>query len=119
VSDLPPSRAIRHNSSRAPLDWLIGPYPQEQQTYADRSPINHIDRLSVPMIFFKGAEDKVAPPNQTEPMVAALKTRGVPVGYFLFDGEQHGFRKAENIRRALDAELYFYATLVLRTGLHF
>ena len=73
----------------------------------------------MPVIFFQGAEDKVVPPNQTEPMVAALKGRGVPVGYFLFDGEQHGFRKAENIRRALDAELYFYATLVLRTGLHF
>jgi dipeptidyl aminopeptidase/acylaminoacyl peptidase len=119
VSDLPAlARDTAQFESRY-LDWLIGPYPQEQQTYADRSPINHIDRLSVPMIFFKGAEDKVAPPNQTEPMVAALKTRGVPVGYFLFDGEQHGFRKAENIRRALDAELYFYATLVLRTGLHF
>jgi dipeptidyl aminopeptidase/acylaminoacyl peptidase len=45
-------------------------------------------------------------------MVAALKKRGVAVGYFLFDGEQHGFRKAENIRRALDAELYFYAMLL-------
>ncbi|HKN29354.1 MAG TPA: prolyl oligopeptidase family serine peptidase [Roseiarcus sp.] len=60
-----------------------------------------------------------SPPNQTERMVAALKERGVPVGYFLFDGEQHGFRKAENIKRALDAELYFYAMLILRSGLRF
>jgi dipeptidyl aminopeptidase/acylaminoacyl peptidase len=52
-------------------------------------------------------------------MVAALKKRGVPVGYFLFDGEQHGFRRAENIKRALDAELYFYAILLLRSGLRF
>jgi dipeptidyl aminopeptidase/acylaminoacyl peptidase len=52
-------------------------------------------------------------------MVAGLKSRAIPVGYFLFDGEQHGFRKAENIKRALDAELYFYAALVLRSGLHF
>ena len=73
----------------------------------------------MPVIFFQGAEAKVVPPNQTELMVAALKSRGVPVGYFLFEGEQHGFRKGENVRRALDAELYFYATLVLRTGLHF
>jgi len=64
-------------------------------------------------------EDRVVPPNQTELMVAALKARGVPVGYFLFDGEQHGFRRAENIRRALDAELYFYAMLILRSGLRF
>ena len=77
------------------------------------------DRLSAPVIFFQGAEDRVVPPNQTELMVAALKERGVPVGYFLFDGEQHGFRKAENIRRALDGELYFYAMLILRSGLRF
>ena len=116
---MPPLRAIRTNSS--PATWIgsSDPYPQEQETYADRSPINHIDRLSVPVIFFQGAEDKVVPPNQTELMVDALKSRGVPVGYFLFDGEQHGFRKGKNIRRALDAELYFYAALVVRTGLHF
>ena len=71
------------------------------------------------MIFFPGAEDRVVPPNQTELMVAARKKREVPVGYLLFDGEQHGFRRAENIRRALDAELYFYATLILRSGLRF
>ena len=101
------------------LDWLVGPYPQEHQAYADRSPISHIDRLSVPVIFFQGAEDKIVPPNQTELMVAGLKERGIPFGYFLFDGEQHGFRKAENIKRSLDAELYFYAALLLRSGLHF
>ena len=102
------------------LDWLIGPYPQDQKVYAERSPINHVDRLSAPVMFFqKGADDRVVPPNQTELMVGALKARGVPVGYFLFDGEQHGFRKAENIRRALDAELYFYAMLILRSGLRF
>jgi dipeptidyl aminopeptidase/acylaminoacyl peptidase len=72
-----------------------------------------------PVIFFQGADDRVVPPNQTELMVAALKERGVPVGYLLFDGEQHGFRKAENIKRALDAELYFYAMLILRSGLRF
>jgi dipeptidyl aminopeptidase/acylaminoacyl peptidase len=119
VSDLAALARDTHKFESRYLDWLIGPYPQEQETYADRSPINHIDRLSVPVIFFQGAEDKVVPPNQTELMVAALKSRGVPVGYFLFEGEQHGFRNGENIRRALDAELYFYAMLVLRTGLHF
>ena len=65
---------------------------------------------------FQGAEDRVVPPNQTELMVAALKKRDVPAGYFLFDGEQHGF---QNIKRALDAELYFYAMPILRSGLRF
>ena len=114
-----PSRATRHKFESRYLDWLIGPYPRDRQTYAERSPINHVDRLSAPVIFFQGAEDRVVPPNQTELMVAALKKRGVPVGYLLFDGEQHGFRKAENIKRALDAELYFYAMLILRSGLRF
>jgi dipeptidyl aminopeptidase/acylaminoacyl peptidase len=61
----------------------------------------------------------VVPPNQTEAMVAALRRRGIPVGYLLFDGEQHGFRRADNIKRALDAELYFYAALIFRTRLGF
>jgi dipeptidyl aminopeptidase/acylaminoacyl peptidase len=71
------------------------------------------------VIFFQGAHDKVVPPSQTELMVAALANQGIPVGYFLFAGEQHGFRRAENVRCALDAELYFYAMLVLRFGLRF
>jgi dipeptidyl aminopeptidase/acylaminoacyl peptidase len=119
VSDLEALARDTHKFESRYLDWLIGPYPQDQEIYAERSPINHVDRLSAPVIFFQGAEDRVVPPNQTELMVAALKARGVPVGYFLFDVEEHGFRKAENIRRALDAELYFYAMLILRTGLHF
>jgi dipeptidyl aminopeptidase/acylaminoacyl peptidase len=119
VSDLEALARDTHKFESRYLDWLIGPYPQDQKIYAERSPINHVDRLSAPVIFFQGANDRVVPPNQTELMVGALKARGVPVGYFLFDGEQHGFRKAENIRRALDAELYFYATLILRSGLHF
>jgi dipeptidyl aminopeptidase/acylaminoacyl peptidase len=71
------------------------------------------------MIFFQGDEDMVVPPNQTEMMVEALRKKGLPVGYLLFSGEQHGFRKAENIKRALDAELYFYAVNVFRVGLTF
>ena len=119
VSDLEALARDTHKFESRYLDWLIGPYPQDRATYAERSPINHVDRLSAPVIFFQGAEDHVVPPSQTELMVAALKKRGVPVGYFLFDGEQHGFRKAENIRRALDAELYFYAMLTLHSGLRF
>ena len=119
VSDLEALARDTHKFESRYLDWLIGPYPRDRETYADRSPINHADRLSAPVIFFQGSADRVVPPNQTELMVAALKERGVPVGYLLFEGEQHGFRKAENIKRALDAELYFYALLVLRSGLRF
>jgi dipeptidyl aminopeptidase/acylaminoacyl peptidase len=119
VSDLEALARDTHKFESRYLDWLIGPYPQDQEVYAERSPINHVDRLSAPVMFFQGADDRVVPPNQTELMVGALKARGVPIGYFLFDGEQHGFRKAENIRRALDAELYFYAMLILCSGLRF
>ena len=71
------------------------------------------------MIFFQGEEDAVVPPNQAESMVEALRRKGNPVGYFLFAGEQHGFRKAGNIQRCLDAELAFYAIEVFRIGLTF
>jgi dipeptidyl aminopeptidase/acylaminoacyl peptidase len=101
------------------LDWLIGPYPQDEALYRERSPLFHAERLSRPVIFFQGDKDPVVPPNQTEAMVDALRRRGTPVGYLLFSGEQHGFRKAANIQRALDAELYFYAVQVFGTGLRF
>ena len=119
VSDLAALARDTHKFESHYLDWLVGPYLQDHQAYVDRSPINHVDRLSVPVIFFQGVEDRIVPPNQTELMVAGLKQRGIPFGYFLFDGEQHGFRRAENIKRCLDAELYFYVTLLLRSGLRF
>jgi dipeptidyl aminopeptidase/acylaminoacyl peptidase len=87
--------------------------------YRERSPIFHTERLSAPVIFFQGEEDSVVPPNQAQLMVDALRKKGTPVGYLLYAGEQHGFRKAENIKRSLDAELYFYAINVFHTGLHF
>jgi dipeptidyl aminopeptidase/acylaminoacyl peptidase len=88
---------------------LVGPYPARRDLYRERSPIHFTDRLSCPVIFFQGLDDKVVPPNQAEMMVAALRAKGLPVAYVPFAGEQHGFRKAENIKRALDAELYFYS----------
>ena len=101
------------------LDWLIGPYPEDEARYRERSPVVHADRLSKPVIFFQGSEDAVVPPNQTEVMVDALRRNGNAVGHFLFAGEQHGFRRAANIKRCLDAELTFYAVEVFRIGLTF
>jgi dipeptidyl aminopeptidase/acylaminoacyl peptidase len=119
VSDIAALARDTHKFESRYLDWLIGPYPAEEALYRARSPLHHADRLAKPVIFFQGDEDAVVPPNQTEAMVAALGRSGQPFGYFLFSGEQHGFRKGSNIQRCLDAELYFYAIQVFRTGLTF
>jgi dipeptidyl aminopeptidase/acylaminoacyl peptidase len=119
VSDLAVLARDTHKFESRYLDSLVGPYPERADLYRERSPIAHVERLSAPVIFFQGDEDRVAPPNQTEAMVEALRRNGIPAGYLLFSGEQHGFRKAENIQRALDAELYFYAVNVFRCSLTF
>ena len=74
-----------------------------------RSPINFTDRLTCPIILFQGLEDKVVPPNQAELMFKAVKSKGIPVAYIAFEGEQHGFRRAENVKQVLENELYFYS----------
>lgn len=109
VSDLKGLIEDTHKFESRYLDNLIGPYPERADLYRERSSINFTERLSCPVIFFQGLEDKVVPPNQAESMVEALRRKGLPVAYVPFEGEQHGFRKAENIRRALDGELYFYS----------
>jgi len=119
ISDLAVLARETHKFESRYLDWLIGPYPQAQERYRERSPLYHVDQLSKPVIFFQGAEDAVVPPNQAEVLVEALRRKGKPVGYYLFSGEQHGFRKAANIQRSLDAELQFYAIEVFKVGLTF
>jgi dipeptidyl aminopeptidase/acylaminoacyl peptidase len=109
VSDLGGLAEDTHKFESRYLDSLIGPYPERRDLYEARSPIHHAERLNAPTIFFQGLEDKVVPPDQAERMVSALKAKGVDVEYIAFEGEQHGFRKAENIQRALEAELAFYA----------
>jgi dipeptidyl aminopeptidase/acylaminoacyl peptidase len=119
VSDVAALARDTHKFESRYLDWLIGPYPETEARYRERSPVFHADGLSKPVIFFQGDEDAVVPPNQTEVMVEALRRKGNPVGYFLFSGEQHGFRQADNIKRCLDGELAFYAVEVFRIGLTF
>jgi hypothetical protein len=109
VSDVEALAQETHKFESRYLDRLIGPYPERADLYRERSPIHHTDRLSCPVIFFQGVEDEVVPPKQAETMFEALKEKGLPVAYVPFEGEQHGFRRAENIRRALDGELYFYS----------
>ncbi|MDT4954220.1 MAG: hypothetical protein QOJ02_2358 [Acidobacteriota bacterium] len=109
VSDCEALAKETHKFESRYLDRLIGPYPERADLYRERSPVYHVDRLSCPVIFFQGLEDKVVLPNQAEMMVEALRAKGLPVAYVPFEGEQHGFRRAENIKRALDGEIYFYS----------
>jgi dipeptidyl aminopeptidase/acylaminoacyl peptidase len=109
VSDAEALAKETHKFESRYLDGLIGPYPERADLYRARSPIHFADQLSCPVIFFQGLEDKVVPPNQAEMMVEALRAKGVAVAYVAFEGEQHGFRRAENIKRSMDGELYFYS----------
>ncbi len=109
VSDAEALAKETHKFESRYLDGLFGPYPQQREIYRARSPINFTQRLACPVIFFQGLEDKVVPPNQAEMMVEALREKGIPVAYVPFAGEQHGFRQAKNIKRALEGELYFYS----------
>jgi dipeptidyl aminopeptidase/acylaminoacyl peptidase len=108
VSDLEALEVDTHKFESQYSHSLVGPYPERKDLYFARSPINFVDRLNAPVIFFQGLEDRIVPPNQAEMMVEALKRKGLPVAYLTFEGEQHGFRQAANIKRALDAQLYFY-----------
>ena len=111
VSDAEALAAETHKFESRYLDKLFGPYPERRDIYHGRSPINFTERLSCPVIFFQGLEDRVVPPNQAEVMVEALRAKGVAVAYVAFEGEQHGFRQAKNIKRSLDGELYFYSKI--------
>jgi dipeptidyl aminopeptidase/acylaminoacyl peptidase len=108
VSDLKGLDADSHKFESHYNEYLIAPAPQADALYRARSPIHHTDKLTRPMIFFQGLDDKVVPPPQSELMVEALRQRGVPVAYLTLEGEGHGFRKADSIVRTLEAELYFY-----------
>ena len=108
ISDLEVLAGDTHKFESRYLDSLVGPYPAMKSTYRDRSPIHFVDKLNCALILLQGLEDKVVPPEQSEMMAAAVRQKGLPVAYVTFPGEQHGFRKAENIVRALESELYFY-----------
>jgi dipeptidyl aminopeptidase/acylaminoacyl peptidase len=108
ISDLEVLQQDTHKFEARYNDTLIGPWPAAKDVYKARSPIHFTDRLSCPIILFQGLEDKVVPPNQSEMMADAVRKKGLKVKYVTFEGEQHGFRKAENIIRSLEEELAFY-----------
>jgi dienelactone hydrolase len=108
VSDPESLARDTHKFESRYLDWLIAPSTAENsEVYRARCPVRNADRLSAPVAFFQGAEDRIVPPAQTELMVTALRRKGITAQYLLFAGEQHGFRQASSIRWALDAEFYF------------
>ncbi len=111
VCDLEALATDTHKFESRYLDNLVGPYPECKDLYVARSPIHHLQKLTTPLILFQGDEDKVVPPAQSRMMFEAVRAKEVPVTYLLFAGEQHGFRKAENIKRSYEAELYFYSKI--------
>lgn len=112
VTDLEALAQDTHKFESRYLDGLVGPYPEQRVRYRERSPLHHLDRLDAPVLVLQGLEDEVVPPSQAESLVAALDRNGVPHAYFAFEGEQHGFRQATTIKRALEAELFFYACIL-------
>ena len=111
VSDIEGLARDTHKFESRYLDTLVGPYPAMREEYRKRSPIHFVDRLSCPLILFQGLEDRVVPPDQSALMADAVRKKGLPVAYLTFEGEQHGFRKAETIIRCLEAELFFYGAV--------
>lgn len=112
VADAAALAAQTHKFESRYLDGLIGPWPQARSLYEQRSPIFHTGLMHTPVILFQGLDDRIVPAGQTEMMAAALRENGVPFAYLAYEGEQHGFRKAENIRRTAEAELYFYGRIL-------
>lgn len=111
IGDLEALVRDTHKFEKHYCDGLVGPYPERRDLYRSRSPIHHCEQLSCPVIFFQGLDDRVVPPGQAESMVAALAAQGLPHAYVCFEGEGHGFRRAENVARALEGELWFYGTI--------
>ena len=91
------------------MDGLIGKYPDDEKIYFERCPLKYVEKLSCPVLLLQGAEDKVVTPDQSEMMFDSLKAKGVKTSLVMYAGEQHGFRKKENIKHALDAEEDFFA----------
>ncbi|GIU97957.1 MAG: peptidase [Actinomycetota bacterium] len=113
ICDLEPlATGDTHKFESHYLESLVGPWPEAAERYRERSPIHHLDRLRTPLLVLHGAEDRVVPPSQAERIVEALRAAKVPHAYLLFDGEDHGFRRADTIARAREAELAFYAAVL-------
>jgi dipeptidyl aminopeptidase/acylaminoacyl peptidase len=109
ISDLEALARDTHKFESRYEERLVGPYPERLDLYRERSPINYVDRVSCPIILLQGSEDKIVPPGQSSRFYDAVRKKGLPAAFITFEGEQHGFRKAENLKRSIEAEMYFYS----------
>ena len=107
VGDVEALAEDTHKFESRYLDSMIGPYPERRDLYRARSPVHFVDQLERPLLLLQGLDDEVVPPSQAESMVAVLDRKGIPHAYIAFEGEGHGFRKQENVRRSLEATLSF------------
>ena len=112
ISDLEALATDTHKFESRYLDQVIGPYPERKDLYKARSPINYLEGFSAPLLLLQGLDDPVVPPNQSQMIFEALKSKGIPTAYLAFEGESHGFRKAKNQIRSLEAEFYFYSKVL-------
>ena len=112
VSDLSEFAAQTHDFESRYLDGLIGPLPECDALYAERAPVGHVNDATCPVLLLQGLDDPVVPPAQSESIAADLAAHGIPYAYITFEGESHGFRKAENIAAALEAEASFYGQIM-------
>jgi dipeptidyl aminopeptidase/acylaminoacyl peptidase len=112
VAELIHFAAETHDFESRYIEGLVGVLPQDRDVYVERAPLSHVDRLSCPVLLTQGLEDQVVPPAQAERFVQALERKGIPYAYLAFEGEQHGFRRAETVATALEAELSFYGQVL-------
>jgi dipeptidyl aminopeptidase/acylaminoacyl peptidase len=112
IADLEAMATDTHKFEARYLDGLVGPYPQDRARYVERSPINHLDQLAAPILLLQGTDDKVVLPDQAEMMADAARQKGLPVAMIMFEGEGHGFRKAETIKAATEAQIYFLGRIL-------
>lgn len=111
IGDLETLATDTHKFEARYLDYIVGPYPQDRDTYVDRSPIHHLEGLEAPMLILQGTDDRVVPPSQAEAMADAVRAKQLPVALVMFEGEAHGFRGLAARRKALESELSFYSQL--------
>ncbi len=111
VADLGPMTEDTHKFESRYLDSMVGPWPEAEAVYRERSPIHAVDRITSPVLLLQGLDDRVVPPAQTEMIESALRARGIPVAALYFEGEGHGFRSADAIIRSATAELAFLASV--------
>jgi dipeptidyl aminopeptidase/acylaminoacyl peptidase len=112
IVDLEAMATDTHKFEARYLDGLVGPYPEDRARYVERSPIHHLDQLSAPILLLQGTDDRVVPPDQAEKMAEAARQKGLPVAMIMFEGEGHGFRRAETIKAAAEAQIYFLGQIL-------